>query len=188
LKQSLRNLSGDEVFDFILKDKAELLAKLFGATAFGAVFSCQYVSGWINKNTEKNGWEEEYYKLAVQIGGAQRHLRDGAALCGVADIVRKYPMSANILSMRMTKAFSMVLRSFKAVRKTEAAMKEFLRKYGMRCPRKSISPNRALTKSRCSSSLSSSRRKAFKTREHIAKFEQETRSREKKKMKSSAAS
>ncbi len=181
LEQSLRNLSGDEVFDFILKDKAELLAKLFGATGFGAVFACQYVSGWINKNTEKWLGEKNIINLLSKSVEHNVTSEMGLALCGVADIVRKYPDVCKYFEHANDESFFDGLTKLQGGAETEAAMKEFLRKYGMRCPAEiDITKPRFDEKPTQLIPVILSDVKLLKPGEHIAKFEQGKREAEKK--------
>lgn len=134
LEQSLRNLSGDEVFDFILEDKKELQARLFDATGFGAVLACQYVSGWINKNTEK--WLGEK-NITNSLSKSVEHnvtSEMGLAICGVADVVRKYPEVREYFAHADDESFFDGLLKLQGGAETEAVIRDFLQKYGMRCP------------------------------------------------------
>ncbi|MBR0600019.1 rifamycin-inactivating phosphotransferase [Sinanaerobacter chloroacetimidivorans] len=134
LEQSLRNLSGDEVFDFILEDKKELQARLFDATGFGAVLACQYVSGWINRNTEK--WLGEK-NITNSLSKSVEHnvtSEMGLAICGVADVVRKYPEVREYFAHADDESFFDGLLKLQGGAETEAVIRDFLQKYGMRCP------------------------------------------------------
>ncbi len=134
LEKSLQNLSGDKVFAFIQNDKTELQARLFDATAFGAVLACQYVSGWLNKNIEKWLGEKNITNALSKSVEHNITFEMGLALCDVADIVRQYPEVCDYLAQANDESFMDGLAKLRGGAETEAAFKTFLGKYGMRCP------------------------------------------------------
>lgn len=134
LEQSLRNLAGDGVFAFIHEDKKELQARLFDATGFGAVLVCQYVASWLNKNIEK--WLGEK-NITNSLSKSVEHnvtSEMGLAICGVADVVRKYPEVCQYFAHAKDESFFADLSKLQGGKETEAAIKDFLQKYGIRCP------------------------------------------------------
>ncbi|MEL7565951.1 MAG: rifamycin-inactivating phosphotransferase [Dehalobacterium sp.] len=173
LEQSLRNLSGDEVFDFILADKKELQAMLFDATGFGAVLACQFVSGWINKNTEKWLGEKNITNLLSKSVEHNVTSEMGLAICSVADVVRKYPEVCEYFAHVDDESFFDDLLKLQGGAETEAAIKDFLQKYGMRCPAEiDITKPRFDEKPTQLIQVILSDVKLLNPGEHIAKFEQ----------------
>ena len=172
LEHSFRNLSGDEVFSFILEDKKELQARLFDATGFGAVLACQYASGWINKNAEK--WLGEKNITSLLSKSVEHNVTSemGLAICDVADIVRKYPEVCEYLAHANDESFFDGLSKLQGGAETEAAIKDFLEKYGMRCPAEiDIAKPRFNEKPTQLIPVILSDVKLLKPGEHIAKFE-----------------
>lgn len=181
LEQSLRNLSGDEVFAFILEDKKELQARLFDATGFGAVLACQYTSGWINKNTEKWLGEKNITNLLSKSVEHNVTSEMGLAICGVADVVRRYPEVCGYFAHASDGSFFDGLIKLRGGAETEAVMKDFLRKYGMRCPAEiDITKPRFDEKPMRLVPVIVSDVKLLSPGEHIVKFEQGKREAEEK--------
>ena len=173
LKQSLEYLAGEELFDFIVDDRKELQARLFDATHFGAVLVCQYVAGGINSNTEK--WLGEKSVTNPLSKSVEHNITSkmGLALCDVADVVRQYPEVMNYLSHADDESFFQKLKKLPGGAETESAIRDFLEKYGMRCPGEiDITKPRFYEKPTQLVPVILSNIKLLKPGEHIEKFEQ----------------
>jgi phosphoenolpyruvate synthase/pyruvate phosphate dikinase len=173
LENSLEGLSGDGVFDFIQKDKTQLQAKLFDATAFGAVLACQYVSGWLNRNIEK--WLGEKDITSSLSKSVEHNVTSemGLALCDVADIVRMYPEVCEYLEQADDESFFNGLSKLRGGAETLMALKAFLEEYGMRCPAEiDITKPRFYEKPTQLVPAILSDVKLLKPGEHIEKFKQ----------------
>ena len=172
LKQSLEYLAGEELFDFIVDDRKELQARLFDATHFGAVLVCQYVAGGINSNTEK--WLGEKSVTNPLSKSVEHNITSkmGLALCDVADVVRQYPEVMNYLSHADDESFFQKLKKLPGGAETESAIRDFLEKYGMRCPGEiDITKPRFYEKPTQLVPVILSNIKLLKPGEHIEKFE-----------------
>ena len=173
LKQNLEHLSGEELFDFIVDDRKELQERLFDATHFGAVLVCQYVAGVINSNTEK--WLGEKNVTNPLSKSVEHNITSkmGLALCDVADVVRQYPEVMNYLSHADDESFFQKLKKLPGGAETESAIRDFLEKYGMRCPGEiDITKPRFYEKPTQLVPVILSNIKLLKPGEHIEKFEQ----------------
>jgi pyruvate,water dikinase len=173
LEKILEGLSDDEVFDFIQKDKTQLQAKLFDATAFGAVIACQYVSGWLNRNINK--WLGEKGITNSLSKSVEHNVTSemGLALCDVADIVRMYPEVCEYLAQADDESFFDELAKLRGGAETLTALKAFLEKYGMRCPAEiDITKPRFCEKPTQLIPAILSDVKLLKPGEHIEKFKQ----------------
>ncbi|NLB27034.1 MAG: phosphoenolpyruvate synthase, partial [Bacteroidales bacterium] len=173
LKQNLEHLSGEELFDFIVDDRKELQERLFDATHFGAVLVCQYVAGVINSNTEK--WLGEKNVTNPLSKSVEHNITSkmGLALCDVADVVRQYPEVMKYLSHADDESFFQKLKKLPGGAETESAIRDFLEKYGMRCPGEiDITKPRFYEKPTQLVPVILSNIKLLKPGEHIEKFEQ----------------
>ena len=173
LEESLQNLSGEDVFDFIQKDKKDLHANLFDDTAVGAVLACQDASNWLNKNIEK--WLGESNITGTLSKSVEHNVTSemGLALCHVADIVRQYPQVCEYLEQANNESFFDELTNLRGGAETEAAFYFFLKIYGMRCPGEiDISKPRFKEKPMQLVPIILSNVRLLKHEEHIEKFDQ----------------
>ncbi len=134
LERKLETLSGEEVFEAIDADQSELQSKLFDATIFGAVLACQYASGWIKKNTGE--WLTETNVVDTLSKSVAHNITSemGLALCDVADVAREFPEVCDYLTRAKDEDFFEELEMLQGGAETTAVLKDFLQKYGMRCP------------------------------------------------------
>ena len=133
-EKKLAQLSGDAVFEFILKDKKNLQTVLYDVIGFGAILLCQFISGWLNNNIEK--WLGEKNISNVLSKSVEHNVTSemGLALGSVADVVRKYPAVIGYLEQADDDSLFDELEKLEGSIETSAALKSFLSKYGMRCP------------------------------------------------------
>lgn len=134
LEQSLENLSGDAVFSRILDDRKELQARLFDATGFGAVLVCQYVAGWLNNNLQKWLGDQNVTNALAKSVSHNVTSEMGLALCGVSDVIRHYPEVMAYFAQAKEEHFFEDLSMLKGGPESAKVLKEFLDRYGMRCP------------------------------------------------------
>ncbi|MDI9567451.1 MAG: rifamycin-inactivating phosphotransferase [bacterium] len=174
LEQKLLNLTGDEVFAYISEDRKELQARLFDPTIFGTVLVCQFVANWLNKNIKKWLGAKNVTKLLSKSVEHNVTSEMGLAICDLADVVRQYPEVCQYLTQaRDDHNFFADLAKLPGGKEAEAAIKNFLQKYGMRCPGEiDITKPRFSEKPTQLVPVILSNVKLLKPGEHVEKFEQ----------------
>jgi len=125
------NLSGIELFDFILKDFEERKNTLF--KGYGTVFSATYVSSWINKNMQKWLGEKNVADVLAQSVSNNVTSEMGLELLDVADVVRQYPEVIEYFEKVNDNTFFEDLKKLKGGKAVTESIKSYLKKYGMRC-------------------------------------------------------
>jgi pyruvate,water dikinase len=135
IQEQLSKLSGEEVIEFIRKDRDKLLAMAYDPTMLGAIIAGILVNDSINKNVEK--WLGEKSIADVLSKSVDHNITTemGMALCDLADAIRKYPKVLEYISSELTNEnFFKEMVNLPGGKETKEAFKEFLDKYGMRCP------------------------------------------------------
>lgn len=125
------NLSGIELFDFMLKDFEERKNTLF--KGYGAVFSATYASSWINKNMQKWLGEKNVADVLAQSISNNVTSEMGLELLDVADVVRQYPEVIEYFEKVNDNTFFEDLKKLKGGKAVTESIKSYLKKYGMRC-------------------------------------------------------
>ena len=125
------NLSGIELFDFILKDFEERKNTLF--KGYGAVFSGAYASSWINKNMQKWLGEKNVADVLAQSVSNNVTSEMGLELLDVADVVRQYPEVIEYFKQVNEETFFDDLMKLKGGKAVADSIKSYIKKYGMRC-------------------------------------------------------
>jgi len=127
----LSNLSGIELFDFILKDFEERKNTLF--KGYGAVFSATYASSWINKNVQKWLGEKNVADTLAQSVSNNVTSEMGLELLDIADVARQYPEVVEYFGQVNDDTFFDDLMKLKGGKAVADSIKSYLKKYGMRC-------------------------------------------------------
>jgi len=127
----LANLSGIELFDFILKDFEERKNTLF--KGYGAVFSATYASSWINKNVQKWLGEKNVADTLAQSVSNNVTSEMGLELLDIADVARQYPEVVEYFGQVNDDTFFDDLMKLKGGKAVADSIKSYLKKYGMRC-------------------------------------------------------
>lgn len=125
------NLSGIELFDFMLKDFEERKNTLF--KGYGAVFSATYASSWINKNMQKWLGEKNVADVLAQSISNNVTSEMGFELLDVADVVRQYPEVIEYFEKVNNNTFFEDLKKLKGGKAVTESIKSYLKRYGMRC-------------------------------------------------------
>ncbi|MEN6461622.1 MAG: phosphoenolpyruvate synthase, partial [Syntrophomonas sp.] len=92
LQQRIANVSGDELFDFILQDHKQLMKIMVDPPSVAAWMVGMLAAKWINKKMEK--WLGEKGAVDVLSQSVDNNITSemGLELLDVADAVRKYPV------------------------------------------------------------------------------------------------
>ncbi|MHC6180184.1 phosphoenolpyruvate synthase [Clostridium sp. JNZ X4-2] len=131
LEQSIIKFSGEKLFDFIMESMGQIKSTIFNS--YGVVFAGAYASYWINKNIEKWLGEKNTADTLVQSVSNNITSEMGFELLDVADVVRQYPDVIEYLHHPREETFFEDLLKLKGGLTVSNSIKEFLKKYGMRC-------------------------------------------------------
>lgn len=130
-EQKIAGLSGDELFDFIVKDFEDLKNAVFAG--YGAVFAGTYASSWINKNLKKWLGEKNAADILAQSVSDNVTSEMGLELLDVADVVRKYPAVMVYFEHASDETFFEDLTKLEGGEAVCDSLYAYLKKYGMRC-------------------------------------------------------
>ena len=170
-EQRIATLSGDELFDFILKDFKALKNAIFAG--YGAVFAGTYASYRINKNLQKWLGEKNAADALAQSVSNNVTSEMGLELLDVADVVRQYPAVIKYFEQASDETFFEDLLKLEGGKAVSDSMREYLKKYGMRCSAEiDITRTRWNEKPTILIPMILSNIKAFGTKAHSMKFEQ----------------
>ncbi|MBR4587033.1 MAG: phosphoenolpyruvate synthase, partial [Lachnospiraceae bacterium] len=165
------NLSGVELFDFILKDFEERKNTLF--KGYGAVFAGAYASSWINKNMQKWLGEKNVADTLAQSVANNVTSEMGLELLDVADVVRQYPEVIEYFEQVNDDTLFNDLMKLKGGKAVADSIKSYLKKYGMRCSAEiDITRTRWSEKPTILVPMILNNIKAFGPNAHSMKFEQ----------------
>ena len=165
------NLSGIELFDFILKDFEERKNTLF--KGYGAVFSGAYASSWLNKNLQKWLGEKNVADVLAQSISNNVTSEMGLELLDVADVARQYPEVIEYFEQANDDTFFDDLMKLKGGKAVADSIKSYLKKYGMRCSAEiDITRTRWSEKPTILLPMILNNIKAFGPNAHSVKFEQ----------------
>jgi len=134
MEQKIKTLSGDQLFEFILKDIKELKTVLTGPENMSMMVVGGFVSNWINKKMEKWLGEKSVVDILSKSVDSNVTTEMGFALLDVADVTRQYPAVVEYLNHAVDETFFDDLFKLEGGKAVATAIKEFLEKYGMRCP------------------------------------------------------
>ncbi|MEY8000088.1 phosphoenolpyruvate synthase [Clostridium sp. Mt-5] len=131
LEQDITKVSGDKLFDFILKSMKKIKDTIFNS--YGVVFAEAYASYCINKNIEKWLSEKNAADILVQSVSNNVTSEMGLELLDVADVVRQYPAVIEYFQQPNEETFFEDLSKLEGGSAVINSIKAFLKKYGMRC-------------------------------------------------------
>ena len=133
LKQRIANLSGDELFAFIIEAHKQLKEAMYDPQGMAAIYVGVYAVSWINKKMEK--WLGE--KSAADslsksvVGNVTSEM--GLKLLDVADVVRQYPAVMEYFRHANDESFFEDLAKLEGGNAVRHAIRAYLEEYGMRC-------------------------------------------------------
>ncbi|MDR3541452.1 MAG: phosphoenolpyruvate synthase [Desulfosporosinus sp.] len=131
MQQRIANLSGDELFTFIIEAQKQLKEDMYKGMAL--VFVGVYAVSWINKKMEK--WLGEKSAADSLSKSAANNVTSemGLALLDVADVVRQYPAVIEYFKHANNKNFFEDLAKLVGGDAASKSIQAYLEKYGMRC-------------------------------------------------------
>jgi pyruvate,water dikinase len=133
--QQFSKLSGDQVFEFIVKDREKLLAMAYNPKMLGAIIAAILVNDSLNKKVEKLLGDKNTADTLTKSLDHNVTTEMGLALCDVADTIRNYPRILEYISQNPSdEKFFEEMEKLDGGKETSEAFRVFLNKYGMRCP------------------------------------------------------
>lgn len=133
LQQRMANLSGDELFAFILKVQKQLKETIEDPRSMGVVFAGTYAANRVNKNIEKWLGEKSAVDSLSQSVANNVTSEMGLALLDVADVVRQYPAVVEYFQHANDETFFVDLARLEGGDAVSHSLQAYLAKYGMRC-------------------------------------------------------
>lgn len=133
LQQRIVDVSGDELFDFILQDRKELAKVMADTRSVAAGIIGMMTAAWINKKMEKWLGEKGAVDTLSQSVDNNVSSEMGLELLDVADVVREYPEVLEYFKHANDKTFFQNLGSFAGGDAVSKSIQAYLEKYGMRC-------------------------------------------------------
>lgn len=135
MEQQLSKLSGDQVFEFIVKDREKLLKVAYNPKMLGAIIAAILVNDSLNKKVEKLLGDKNAADTLTKSLDHNVTTEMGLALCDVSDIIRKHPKILQYISQNPgDEKFFEEMERLTGGKETSEAFRLFLNKYGMRCP------------------------------------------------------
>lgn len=132
LKQTIQTKSGAELFDFIKEDIQQLKKVLFNPQSIQVIMASMNALTWINENLYKWLGEKNAADTLSQSVPNNITSEMGLALMDVADVIRPYPQVIEYLQTAKDDLEGLV--KVEGGREAQAAIDNYLAKYGMRCP------------------------------------------------------
>jgi len=131
LQQRIANLSGDELFAFIIEAHKQLKEAI--PQSMAVVYVGIYAVSWINKKMEK--WLDEKSVADSLSQSAANNVTSemGLALLDVADVVRQYPVVIDYFHHANNETFFEDLVKLECGNAVSKSVRAYLEKYGMRC-------------------------------------------------------
>ncbi len=133
LRKQIADRSGEAVFAAILEDHRELKKLMYDPRGFGIIMVGLYAINWINKHIEKWLGEKSAADALSQSVPNNNTSEMGLALLDVAEVVRQYPAVREYFSHTYDANFFEELAKLEGGPAVSRALREFLKKYGMRC-------------------------------------------------------
>ena len=131
LEQATTNLSGDDLFVFILQRVDQIKKTIFNTLGPHIVGS--YVSDWLNKNMQKWLGEKNVADTLSQSVSNNVTSEMGLELLDVADVVRQYPEVIEYFSHASDENFFEDLAKLEGGDAVSNSIRTYLKKFGMRC-------------------------------------------------------
>ena len=133
LQQRIANVSGDELFEFILQDHKRLMKIMTDPKSTAAWMIGMLAAKWVNKNMEK--WLGEKGAVDVLSQSVDNNVTSemGLELLDVADVVRKSPAVTEYFHHASDENFFEDLAKLEDGEAVSKSIQAYLEKYGMRC-------------------------------------------------------
>ncbi|QBD82883.1 phosphoenolpyruvate synthase [Ktedonosporobacter rubrisoli] len=132
-QQRMANLSGDELFAFILQAHMQLKDAMYDPRNMGTIYVGTYVATWLNKNMKKWLGEKSAADSLTQSVANNVTSEMGLDLLDVADAVRPYPAVMEYLQHANDETFFADLARLEGGDAVSHSIQAYLEKYGMRC-------------------------------------------------------
>lgn len=135
LRQKMANLSGDELFAFIIEEaNKQLKEAMYDPQGMAAIYVGVYAVSWVNKKMGKwLGEKSAADSLSKSVGGNVTS-EMGLKLLDVADVIRPYPAVLEYLQHAHDETFFEDLAKLEGGNAVSKAIRAYLQEYGMRCP------------------------------------------------------
>ncbi|HEX3011836.1 MAG TPA: phosphoenolpyruvate synthase [Syntrophomonadaceae bacterium] len=133
LQQRIANVSGDELFDFILQDHKQLMRIMADPQSVAVFMVGMLAANWINKKMEKWLGEKGVVDALSQSVDNNITSEMGLELLDVADAVRKYPAVIEYFHHASDETFFDDLTKLEGGEAVSKSIQVYLEKYGMRC-------------------------------------------------------
>jgi len=133
LQQRIANVSGDELFPFILQDYKQLKEIMYDPRGMGAIIVGVFAAGWINKKMEKWLGEKSAADTLSQSVANNVTSEMGLVLLDVSDVVRQYPAVIEYFHHASDETFFEDLSKLEGGKAVSYSIRAYLEKYGMRC-------------------------------------------------------
>ncbi|ACT01821.1 phosphoenolpyruvate synthase [Paenibacillus sp. JDR-2] len=132
LKQTIQTKSGTELFDFIAEDIQQLKKVLFNPQSIQVIMASMNALTWINEHLYE--WLDEKNAADTLSQSVPNNITSemGLALMDVADVIRPYPQVIEFLQRSKNDLEGLV--KVEGGQQAQAAIYNYLDKYGMRCP------------------------------------------------------
>ncbi|GIO32845.1 MULTISPECIES: phosphoenolpyruvate synthase [Paenibacillus] len=133
LQQRMANLSGEELFAFIIEAHKQLKEDMYNPQSMAAIYVGVYAVSWINKKMEK--WLGEKSAADALSKSVANNVTSemGLALLDVADVIRQYPAVMAYLEQANHETFFEDLAKLEGGNTVGKSIRAYLEKYGMRC-------------------------------------------------------
>ena len=131
LKTEIESKTGNELFEFMLADIEQFKKSLADPQSFGVIMTAMNASGWINEKMQE--WLGETNVADTLTLSVSNNVTSemGLALLDVADVIRPYPEVIGYLEQG---GGDPGLDTLPGGPEASRALRDFLDKYGMRCP------------------------------------------------------
>jgi len=134
LKQAIQKESGENLIDFILQDIVTLKKHLFDPKSFSVIMTAMNAASWLNEKIGEWLGEKNVADILSQSLPNNPTSEMGLALLDIADLIRPYPEMVEYLEHTKDQNFPEVLPTLHGGQKARDAIRNYLDKYGMRCP------------------------------------------------------
>ncbi|MEQ8174613.1 MAG: phosphoenolpyruvate synthase [Syntrophomonadaceae bacterium] len=133
LQQRIANVSGSELFEFILQDHKQLIEIMIDPPSVAAFMVGMQAANWLNNRIEK--WLGEKRAVDVLIQSVDDNITSemGLELLDVADAVRKHPAVIEYFHNASDETFFEDLAKLEGGEAVSEIIQAYLEKYGMRC-------------------------------------------------------
>ena len=131
----LSKLSGEQALDFILKDRDSLLTMAYNPTMLGAITAAILANDSLNKNIEKWLGDKNVADIFTKSLDHNITTEMGMALGDLSDTIRKHSEVSKYISDNPSdESFFKEMEKLPGGQETSLVFKEFIDKFGMRCP------------------------------------------------------